>query len=213
MVRNDLDGWHSHDARVPEPARPSRCAGHHRAGHRPHRVRTRGALAHARHREPDRHLRGRRRRPMCRSSTPHSSCSPEVPAADALGGGWSRTLHPDDVESLRVQKQCAVDGVETRPSVVRLTTSTGVLRWVSARWVALRRGDGAVTGFLGSLRRRHRAAPARRAPRVRRDPRPSDRPRQPRAARRGAQRRARGARAAVRVASRCSSSTSTASSA
>jgi diguanylate cyclase (GGDEF)-like protein/PAS domain S-box-containing protein len=75
----------------------------------------------------------------------------QVPAEDALGSGWCRALHPDDVESLRVHMRHAGDGGETRPSQVRLTTSTGVLRWVSARWVALRRVDGALTGFLGSF--------------------------------------------------------------
>src|SRR2546421_8591061 len=63
----------------------------------------------------------------------------QVPADQALGGGWWRTLHPDDLESLRVHMRRAADGGETLPTQVRLATPTGELRWVSARWVALRR--------------------------------------------------------------------------
>jgi diguanylate cyclase (GGDEF)-like protein/PAS domain S-box-containing protein len=74
-----------------------------------------------------------------------------VPADEALGSGWCSAIHPDDVESLRIQKRLAADGAATRPSEVCVTTPTGELRWVSARWVALRRADGTVTGFLGSL--------------------------------------------------------------
>src|SRR5438105_3336094 len=75
----------------------------------------------------------------------------QVPAEEALGGGWWRTLHPDDLESLRVHMRRAADRGETLPTQLRLTTATGELRWVSARWVALRRVDGGVTGFLGSF--------------------------------------------------------------
>ncbi|HMC70105.1 MAG TPA: diguanylate cyclase, partial [Mycobacteriales bacterium] len=75
----------------------------------------------------------------------------QVPAEEALGGGWWRTLHPDDLESLRVHMRRAADGGETLPTQVRLATPTGELRWVSARWVALRRVDGGVTGLLGSF--------------------------------------------------------------
>jgi len=75
----------------------------------------------------------------------------QVRAADALGSGWWRALHPGDVEKLRAQMQRAAGGVETMPAPLRLTTPEGELRWVSARWVVLRRADGEVTGFLGSF--------------------------------------------------------------
>jgi diguanylate cyclase (GGDEF)-like protein/PAS domain S-box-containing protein len=72
-------------------------------------------------------------------------------AEEALGSGWCRAIHPEDMETMRAQQRRAAEGAETQPSRVRLTTSDGVLRWVSARWVPLHRPDGSLSGFLGTL--------------------------------------------------------------
>jgi diguanylate cyclase (GGDEF)-like protein/PAS domain S-box-containing protein len=74
-----------------------------------------------------------------------------IPSEEALGAGWCRAIHPQDAETMRAQQRFAADGGETEACKVRLTTPEGVLRWVSARWVPLRRGDGTLGGFLGAL--------------------------------------------------------------
>ncbi len=72
-------------------------------------------------------------------------------AGEALGGGWCAAIHPADLEAMRAQQRHAAQGGDAKPSKVRLTTTEGVMRWVSARWVPLRREDGSLSGFLGTL--------------------------------------------------------------
>ncbi len=74
-----------------------------------------------------------------------------VSASDALGGGWCRAIHSEDVEQLRLHQQVAARGGDTRPCQVRLTAPDGALRWVSARWVPLHGEHGELSGFLGTF--------------------------------------------------------------
>ncbi|MDI1478892.1 PAS domain-containing protein [Polyangium sp. y55x31] len=75
-----------------------------------------------------------------------------VPASQAAGDGWVRGLHRDDVNRV-VESWLEVvkTGEQKHPLDFRFHLPDGTIRWVSARAEAMRRADGAIEGFLGTL--------------------------------------------------------------
>jgi diguanylate cyclase (GGDEF)-like protein/PAS domain S-box-containing protein len=75
-------------------------------------------------------------------------------AHEALGHGWLSVIAPDDLDRLRDQRAAAerADRSESVPACeLRLVLPDDAARWVSVRSVPLRRPDGRVTAFLGTL--------------------------------------------------------------
>ncbi|HVK63248.1 MAG TPA: PAS domain-containing protein [Polyangium sp.] len=75
-----------------------------------------------------------------------------VPAREALGDGWLRALHSDDVNQI-VEKWSNVVKAGEQKQIVdfRFCLPDGSLRWVSARAVPLRDAEGEIEGFIGTL--------------------------------------------------------------
>jgi two-component system, cell cycle sensor histidine kinase and response regulator CckA len=71
-------------------------------------------------------------------------------ASEAYGDGWIRALHPDDVA--RVQDEWSESAVEGRDSIIeyRFRRPDGSVRWIRGFASAMRNGDGAVRGWVGS---------------------------------------------------------------
>jgi diguanylate cyclase (GGDEF)-like protein/PAS domain S-box-containing protein len=74
-----------------------------------------------------------------------------MPAADALGFGWCRVVHQDDLATMRSMSQHPAHNESARAIEMRIVGSDASWRWVSARSTPLRGVDGKVTGFLGTI--------------------------------------------------------------
>lgn len=70
---------------------------------------------------------------------------------NALGGGWAQTLHPDDRERvMREWSEFAARG-GTHQGEYRYMRPNGTVVWVSGAGTALLDGEGAVTGYIGTI--------------------------------------------------------------
>ncbi|HYI68823.1 MAG TPA: PAS domain-containing protein, partial [Skermanella sp.] len=69
----------------------------------------------------------------------------------ALGNGWTEFLHPDDYE--RVFAEWRRSAVENRPFRLeyRFRTPSGATTWVLGEALIERNGDGAITGYVGTV--------------------------------------------------------------
>jgi diguanylate cyclase (GGDEF)-like protein/PAS domain S-box-containing protein len=74
-----------------------------------------------------------------------------VPAAEALGFGWCRVVHQDDLAAMRDMARNPAHNISARAIEMRIVGSDASWRWVSARSTPLRGADGNVTGFLGTI--------------------------------------------------------------
>ncbi|MDI1432720.1 PAS domain-containing protein [Polyangium sorediatum] len=75
-----------------------------------------------------------------------------VPARQALGDGWLRALHSDDVkETVEKWSKLVRAGEQKQTIDFRFCLPDGSLRWVSARAVPLRDAEGEIEGFIGTL--------------------------------------------------------------
>ncbi|TKC99702.1 PAS domain-containing protein [Polyangium fumosum] len=75
-----------------------------------------------------------------------------VPARQALGDGWLRALHSDDVkETVEKWSELVRAGEQKQTIDFRICLPDGSLRWVSARAVPLRDAEGEIEGFIGTL--------------------------------------------------------------
>ncbi|MDC0747718.1 PAS domain-containing protein [Polyangium mundeleinium] len=75
-----------------------------------------------------------------------------VPAREALGDGWLRALHSDDVKEVVEKWSEVIRAGEQKQTVdFRFCLPDGSLRWVSARAVPLRDAEGEIEGFIGTL--------------------------------------------------------------
>jgi diguanylate cyclase (GGDEF)-like protein/PAS domain S-box-containing protein len=72
-------------------------------------------------------------------------------ATDALGDGWSRAIHSDDLAAMNAAQRRAATANEACVSELRLPMPDGSTRWLRARSVPLRGHDGMMMGFLGTL--------------------------------------------------------------
>jgi diguanylate cyclase (GGDEF)-like protein/PAS domain S-box-containing protein len=72
-------------------------------------------------------------------------------APEALGFGWCRAVHVDDLATMRSMSQEPAHTVSPRAIEMRIVDADASWRWVSARSTPLRGPDGAVTGFLGTI--------------------------------------------------------------
>ena len=93
-------------------------------------------------------------------------------AADAMGKGWMKALHPEDVQ--RIWDEWAATVSERRDFELmdyRFCTPDREVRWVDGRAIMLRGEDGSHIGFLGTVvdvteRRQHAAERQRLATRL-----------------------------------------------
>lgn len=72
-------------------------------------------------------------------------------AHEALGAGWSRTVHPDDVSRVVGSWQVARLSGGDWHEEYRCCRADGTESWVTGRATALRADDGRVTGFIGTI--------------------------------------------------------------
>jgi len=74
-----------------------------------------------------------------------------ISAADSLGEGWLRAIHPEDRGALLEQWiHARRDGSEATYDF-RLMTPRGFVRWVRARTKPMRASDGTITGHVGMI--------------------------------------------------------------
>ncbi|MFZ2651170.1 MAG: PAS domain S-box protein, partial [Burkholderiaceae bacterium] len=81
-------------------------------------------------------------------------------AAQALGEGWVRVVHEDDLAKLRSAWRRAIEHAESASVEFRVRHVDASVRWVLGHGYALRGADGSLTGFVGSwtdLSERHAA--------------------------------------------------------
>ncbi|MDO8933243.1 MAG: diguanylate cyclase, partial [Rhodocyclaceae bacterium] len=71
-------------------------------------------------------------------------------AEEALGSGWTQTLHPDDRNAVAALWQNAAASGSEWAMDYRFVRPDGKLVWVHGNAVPLRNGNGEVTGFLGN---------------------------------------------------------------
>jgi PAS domain S-box-containing protein len=72
-------------------------------------------------------------------------------AADALGDGWLRAVHPDDREELSQGWQIATGAQRTSDADYRLLHPDGTISWVMGQSVPERDQAGRVAGYVGTL--------------------------------------------------------------
>src|SRR5438067_2472594 len=72
-------------------------------------------------------------------------------ADDALGFGWCRVVHPEDLDTLTAMQSEPPPADGARAVELRVIRNDGSRRNVSARTVPLRGDDGVITGYLGTL--------------------------------------------------------------
>ncbi|RYE84259.1 MAG: PAS domain S-box protein, partial [Myxococcales bacterium] len=82
---------------------------------------------------------------------------------EALGMGWTRAIHPEDLERVRTVWRGRVTEVTSGKSEYRLQRADGQVRWVEASSRRLQGEQGELRGHVGSLvdisqRRRHEEA-------------------------------------------------------
>ncbi|MFZ3007745.1 MAG: PAS domain S-box protein [Phenylobacterium sp.] len=73
-----------------------------------------------------------------------------VPAAEHLGDGWLKAVHPDDRDDLQAAWSQALQGGLPFDLEHRLRRHDGVWRWFNARASAIREEDGAIRRWFGS---------------------------------------------------------------
>jgi PAS domain S-box-containing protein len=69
---------------------------------------------------------------------------------ESLGVGWTRAVHPEDLETLLTKRGDFNESAE-RVSEFRIVDKQGKIRWVHSRTVALRSDQGELTGYIGTL--------------------------------------------------------------
>ncbi|HTM43556.1 MAG TPA: diguanylate cyclase [Polyangiaceae bacterium] len=72
-------------------------------------------------------------------------------AADAIGQGWMRALHPDDLQTVLSHWTEAVNASSEFKLEYRYRKPSGETVWVAGQAVPLRDESGAVTGFIGTV--------------------------------------------------------------
>ena len=68
-----------------------------------------------------------------------------------LGDGWCRAIHPEDRQRVLDHWTLAIARSEPFHCEFRLRSRDGAVGWASSRAAALRREDGTVTGYVGTL--------------------------------------------------------------
>jgi two-component system, sensor histidine kinase and response regulator len=69
---------------------------------------------------------------------------------ESLGVGWTRAVHPDDLEALFAARADLNENAE-RVSEFRIRDKRGKIHWVHSRTVALLSDEGEPTGYIGTL--------------------------------------------------------------
>ncbi len=74
-----------------------------------------------------------------------------MPASEALGFGWCRAVHADDLATMRSMSEHPAHNETARAIELRIVGADASWRWVSARSTPMRGTDGTVSGFLGTI--------------------------------------------------------------
>jgi len=74
-----------------------------------------------------------------------------LPARDALGLGWTRRVHRDDIDMLLDDTRVALAAGRELTREVRIVLDDGSVRWIRGHMVPLRDEAGAVTGSIGTI--------------------------------------------------------------
>jgi len=72
-------------------------------------------------------------------------------ADEAMGEGWQRSLHPDDVDRVRSEWREAVVAEHAYDTTCRLLTPDGTVRWVRVYNAVVRGEDDVVLGYLAAV--------------------------------------------------------------
>jgi diguanylate cyclase (GGDEF)-like protein/PAS domain S-box-containing protein len=88
---------------------------------------------------------------QCTYTNPRCQAICGFTAEEAMGEGWSRFVHPDDVE--RVRARWLDDARHARESSIeyRFATPQNGVRWVHVRAAAMRSEAGGLIGFVGTV--------------------------------------------------------------
>ena len=74
-----------------------------------------------------------------------------LPAADALGDGWLRAVHPEDRAKLAQDWQAATRGQSTSRTDYRFLHPDGTITWVMGQAVPEKDDAGCVGGYVGTI--------------------------------------------------------------
>ena len=72
-----------------------------------------------------------------------------LPVASALGDGWTRSIHPDDLPGVVAQHEACFAGTRTFERQIRFRGADGTYRWFLVRNLPVFDGRGAVTHWCG----------------------------------------------------------------
>lgn len=72
-------------------------------------------------------------------------------SVQAMGRGWTRTLHPDDREAALAEWQAAAKWGREFSQEYRFQTPEGIVNWVFGNATPLRDENGEITGYLGTI--------------------------------------------------------------
>jgi two-component system sensor histidine kinase/response regulator len=88
---------------------------------------------------------------LCTYSNPYLQKIMGLSAAETMGEGWRKSIHPDDLEAVLAFRRSVIGEGQEFQLEFRLRTPEGVIRWVHARSVPLRSEAGEVTGHVDSV--------------------------------------------------------------
>jgi PAS domain S-box-containing protein len=74
-----------------------------------------------------------------------------ITLTEALGQGWTNSLHPDDRQRVAAEWYSAVQAQQEYRSEHRLMTPQGRVNWVFVKAVGIYDESGTVTGYIGTL--------------------------------------------------------------
>ncbi len=70
---------------------------------------------------------------------------------DGLGRVWTKYIHPDDREAVKVEGAAAIGNRRKFSMEYRILTKAGEERWVHTTIIAIRSPEGIVTGYVGTI--------------------------------------------------------------
>jgi len=74
-----------------------------------------------------------------------------TPASELMGMGWIRIIHPDDLEKMMIKRREAISSGALFCSEHRVLTAQGKTIWVRALSNPLKRADGRISGYVGTM--------------------------------------------------------------
>ncbi len=74
-----------------------------------------------------------------------------ITAAETMGNGWMKALHPDDYERWETEKNLAIQEQRTFRLEYRFLRPNGEIIWVLGQVVAEKSAEGEITGYIGTI--------------------------------------------------------------